>query len=372
MKTFILYPHIYIRKVEEGFLLYNTNDGRYKIYTTPVASNMGLRDDFTFEISKDNEAEFCDIADMEFGYVVEGTKPVVQFRNIEFASSKKKLSNALSYKDGASSLDMIQRISIYIDKADLNHDSLEAFKILNLPSRNTNTLSEIKQLFNNFYFPNLEEIEVCSSLTERAVLFIHEIKERDVVISLNTIAQDVKSLRKILDFATLNADCLVKLYLPLSLYTNIKSKISNGNVIVRPYSSSLPEILESNETNVYPLIFSQKRQIDLIKACKLSVEDILNTPKLYKWADLKKNQVVNQTFWGHLIFDEESIYSGIQRIGAIQNFADDFNNWIYDRCCNWFLTRRKKEKCQECLFADMCPSVSILEELEVIQTPCAR
>lgn len=359
-----LYPHIYSRQVNSRLLFFNTLNGHYKEYS--------IKDNFTFEYYLPTLLKLVDTSSpiveelvaSKFGYILSSNTPPVCIESINFTSSREK---TLSYKDGSNIFGTITKINIFVDNETIVFDNDLIFSILHFPKKSTNHLSTVDSFLNSKSFPNLVEFELVTEITDRAMNFASSLKKYNKLITIKTICNDIESLEFIISYSLLNEDVFIKSYVPLELLEQ-QVRLIPKNILFIPYSSNLDEITTSKQSNIFPLLYDKETQTTLIESIKLDKDDILH--RIIPLSQIRTSQVVNIQNWGNISIIDKSIYSRTQYISNIEDFSDSFNEWYYRKDNNWFSIRRNLKKCCSCLYADLCPSISIYEEMGIINYPC--
>jgi hypothetical protein len=357
--------------VGNDVLLYNTLNKRHVEYNEQ-AKFVSFEDNAFLYVCDLNNCVFLEeLARNGFGYMITCQVKPIQYTGIYFTSSKEKYNNALSYLDGQSTLNMIKHISIFHKGYREFFSDKEICESLNIPYTTHADVSDAYELLEQYSFPNLEEIEIVTSITTDLQSIVAELEKLSTaVISVRVVITRARDIDRLISFATSFNTCLIKIILPLRLANDVTFGHLPSNISIKAYSSDIDEIISSKFPNIFPLIYDSEKQSRLINACKLNKIDILDQNSL-SFEEIRQNKIINKQFWGHITIYGGNVLSGNQTICSIKSFAVDFNNWIYSNNCNWFLTRAKSSKCKQCLYADLCPSISRLEELNIIKFPCS-
>ena len=367
MNLFVLYPHIYVKEIDNNVLFYDTLKGKHIKLSLEKNRRIFFYSNSIIDAETTYQPYIIELLRLNFGYKLTAHSLPVCTNVFSFTTSREKLHTVLQYKDGRSIFDSITKLSIFIDNTNVKFDNEIIYSILGFPKSSVNDLSNLDFFINTYKFNGLEQIEVVSSMTPRVRNYIKSLCDKGVLVTFKTVVNNIEYLPEIISFAKNNKDIPTKLYLSLNIAENIKVQdIENLSII--PFSSSLKEILESSFNNVYPLIYDKQRHQDLIEAIKISEEDILS--RKLSTADIRLNHVLNRQFYGNITLYNGYVFSKSQKIGTFVDFRNSFNSWFYEDDNNWFLSRSKYRKCHKCLFVDLCPSISIMEETGVLDYPC--
>ena len=368
MNIFALYPHIYSRFAKNGILLYN-NENNEKLVLPPSQSKQitKLRNGFV-EISKRNELLISYLSEKQFGYYAQCSCPPIFLNTINFTSSKSKLAEWSGIRDGSDALSFIDKISLFVDGIEDDSLNRKIAAILDFPSKSISN-SEIQvylDIFSSISFPNLKEIEIVSTLSDKALALAEVLKKQSYLITFKTIITDQSQIAHLQSIKA--NDILYKIYAKSTLIPFVSS-IKNDNLYFTFWSDNLNEIIEHPEKVILPILYDTKAQKVLYEQVLLSWDDILSINRTLH--ELRYNSLFNATFMGNIKFYGKNIIVGNQIICTVSNFVKEFPNWLFNIDNLWFYSRRKKSVCRDCIFSDLCPSISLLEVLGIIERPCS-
>lgn len=368
MKIFALYPHIYYRFAQNGLLLYNTEND-FKLVLSPSQSKhiTQLRNGF-IELSELNEQIISVLSEKQLGYYAHCAYPPIILNSINFTSSKLKLAESGVIRDGSDALGFIEKISLFIDGFEDASLNPKIASVLDFPplSVSNEEIQSYLNLLSSFSFPNLKEIEVVSTLSERALIFSEVLKNQGYMVTFKTVITEKTQITCLQTIKT--HDILYKIYTKATLIPYVSS-IKNDNFHFTFWSDNINGIIEHPDKVILPILYDAKVQKDLYKQVLLSYEDILCINLTLN--ELKYNSLFNMTFMQKVKFYGKHVIVGNQIICTISDFIKGFPNWLFSINNLWFYSRRKKEICRDCIFADLCPSVSLLEALGIIERPCS-
>ena len=364
MKHLYLYPHIYVNKINEDAVFIDTQRHNYIYLENNHLNSISITNNCVVD-APDNIIKLLVEADM--GYIVDSKISPIVLNSINYTSSKHKNRTALSYLDGANSLDTIEKISLYVDNTGFYHSDNHFFLAANFPSKSVPDISAYYNIFDSIHFPSLQEIEIISSLTERAISLSAYLKNTGAVISFRVFTCCIEEVKFAFRIACEHEDWIFKIFVPVELSKSINTRLPQ-NIRLTLYSTTLSEIIDNPELPVYPILFSKDSQADLLLEMKLSKDDILSSNMTLSM--IRNKSQFNTLYWGNILFVGENCYTGNQKICEIENFKEGFNNWLYHPNNLWFLSRNKWHKCKNCLFSELCPSVSILELENIVDIPC--
>lgn len=364
MMYLYLYPHIYVNKNNEGAVFIDTQRNNHIYLKNNQLNSISITNNCVVD-APDNIIKLLVEADM--GYIVDSKISPVVLNSINYTSSKHKNRTALSYLDGANSLDIIEKISLYVDNTGFYHSDNHFFLAANFPSKSVPDISTYYNIFDSIHFPSLQEIEIISSLTERALSLSTYLKDTGAVISFRVFTYSIEEVQFALRLAREHIEWIFKIFVPVKLSKSINTRLP-PNIRLTLYSTELSEIIANPELPIYPILFSKDSQADLLFEMKLSKDDILSSRTTISM--IRQKSQFNTLYWGNILLIGNSCYTANQKICEIVNFKEGFNNWLYHPNNLWFLSRNKWLKCKNCLFSELCPSVSILELENIVDIPC--
>lgn len=368
MNVFVLHPNVYTRSTDQGILLYDTytelklyfTGYDFKLISKIITGSIPVNDDNNHLLSK--------LYDNDLGYFIQSNQTPIIINSVNFTSSKAKISESSKILDGGNSVSYIEKISIFIDPINDNNTDKKIFDSLEFPtlSINDDELDAYTSLLKSETFPNLKEIEIVSALTDRAINLASELLELDYLVTFKTILTEIDQINYP-DIEKYN-EILFKVFAKANLIPFF-SDLKNKNIITTFWSDKLEEILNHPSQKIIPILYDINLQKQLYNEVLLNLEDILSIQKSNY--ELKYNSLFNSTFMGKIKLSGKDVLIGNQVICTISDFSAGFSRSLFDTENLWFYSRNKKSSCHGCLFADLCPSVSLIEVLNIIDKPCS-
>lgn len=373
MKYLSIFPHIYIRKTSKGLILYNTNTGCYFHFDSSHHLYTAY-DDYKIVVNT-SIIDYCEndidiLIKNDFGYLIDCEVPPLGFHNILFTSSLNKLDEVIQYRDTEKCISLLEKISLSVDSSENLFNNDIFFDILRFPKESIEDDTIIKSFINSIHFANLSEIEIVSLLTNKSENLFKWLVERygdSLCISFRTICSSYNEIKKFVDFSESFPKSFFKLYIPVREYANANLK-TQDNLKIYLYSDDIVELTNCNFNNIIPILHSEELQPLLYKQLKISKNEIFY--RLFSIKELKIRSQFNMLFWGSISVSGNSFFCGTQKIGSLSEFRKDLTDWLYSTRNIWFSSRRNKDICKDCVFADFCPSITIFELLGIIDKPC--
>ncbi|MBD5311045.1 MAG: hypothetical protein HDS13_02615 [Bacteroides sp.] len=367
MNIFILYPSIYVRFAKNGALFYNTEDKNYTVYSEEHIDKVKALENGVIEISEENSDDLMPLINKGFGYSISCEKYPIYLNSINFTSSKEKLAISSVILDGANSLSYIDRISVFIDSLSNDFFNNNLATLLDFPRNSTCDLRPSWLIFTQNTFPNLREIEIVSALTDRAIKFAQELQQLGYFVTFRTVVYEDVELTELTTNISSYPGITFKVYLNAALIPLVHL-LPPINVYFVYWSTCLEDIVKNPEYRILPILYNISSQKKLSDAVVLNKEDILKSN--ISSFQIKYNSLFNTSFMGKISLVDNYIFSGGQMICQLSEFPEKYSNWLYDSKNVWFYSRNKKQICKDCIFCDLCPSVSLMELKGVLTVPC--
>ena len=368
MKYFVLYPSVYTRSTTQGIILYDTYTESKLLFIGNEAKSISTIENCTILVTDENSTLITQLFNNNWGYYINSCQAPVNITSVNFTSSKAKIAESSKIHDGGNSVSYIDKISFFIDPVNDANIDTRILNVLDFPvsSINDKELEGYYSLLKSETFPNLKEIEIVSCLSERALEFATELLKLNYLITFRTVITQKDQIA----FPTIEKfnNVFFKLFAKANLIPFFSQERFN-NTSLSFWSESRDEILNHSSHIIIPIIYDREIQPKLSKEVLLDLNDILAIKKTNY--ELKYHSLFNSTFMGTIKLKGKYVLIGNQVICSISEFKDGFSNSLFNSENLWFFSRRKKSTCKECVFADLCPSVSLIEVLNVIERPCS-
>ena len=149
----------------------------------------------------------------------------------------------------------------------------------------------------------------------------------------------------------------------LSVTFIIKSADELNTFVHTPYKSK----------NFIPVLYDTKLQQSIVDEMLIDVEDIIGTNS--SPLEVYKKQMIHPNNYGSLLIDSNgNVFDCLKYIGNIheEDIYEILNNDLHDTDSFWYMTRRKWNECSNCVFADICPPLSVYELQGIIPCACKK
>jgi len=369
MRLFVLFPYIYCRKTMEGYIFKDTSTNNTVLLNSRDAKLLSKSEQNLFEVNEINSTIVNFLISQNLGYIINSDIKPIYMQDVHFTSSKQRLYENSGYKDGRGTFDLIKKLIVYLDNNSTIIVNQNLANALDFPLHNDYDLSEIINFLNIHHCPNLQEIEIVSSISINTQTILAIFSEFDVLITYRTIIESINELIKINQLAELYPHVLFKLYIHINICDSLDKEFPY-NVISYIWSTKIDEILKHDKLQVLPILYDIKTQSVLYNEMIYEASDISSINKSFR--QLEYNSLFNSNFMGNITIRNNSVFVGPQKISSLNNFRKEYPQWCYDDSNLWYSTRRKKKICSSCLFADLCPPISIIEAFNIIDYPCNR
>lgn len=378
MKRLVVYPYVYIKVFEKKTLLLNLENHEYVISVDDKVSSSFLKlmkgqtmnnfvDSEYLPESFINETINKKMARLDTDNL---SSPILQFSSLNFYDKEILFSRSADFIESIKNLnqqpiiidniigEVFDTITVHYSTINLDMSYEMAYKQYPFPQIKSKTknisLDDILHFLNSFY------------KFRRLNLIVGDIEEC-CVHNLSDFIQQVKE--------KFNCEiCLYCLDTSISYVDNLDTLLDNiyvwrvGKGHIHKYQSlylamSYADLNEAlDDEFCYPCYNSKNLQF---------IEDILSysIPELMS-LEHTENTIcrkcnLNENTYGEItILCDGNVYSDISShpIGNIIN--NNCRNVILDELLfyrNWFITRTKLAKCENCIFNELCPSVSKIE-----------
>lgn len=368
MKHFILYPSVYIRSTLNGVLLYDTHTELKFYFIGNDGKAISHISKGFIPVTKNNSDIINKLYANNFGYYVDCNQNPIVLNSISFTSSKAKMAEYSQILDGGNSFSYIEKISLFVDALNNEYTDKRIFTVLDFPvdSISSDEMYIYSELFKIVNFPNLKEIEIVSSLSHRALSLALELTKLEYLVTFKTIITEHEQI----DFSIFRkySNIIFKILAQAKLLP-FRPRLKSKNTILTYWSDNLEEILNYSTENIIPIIYDAQFQHQLFEEVVINLEDILSIKKTN--FELKYNSMFNATFMSKIKLYGNKVLIGNQFIGSVSDITTVLSNSLFDSENLWFYSRNKKASCRDCVFADLCPSISLLEVLNIIDKPCS-
>ena len=122
-----------------------------------------------------------------------------------------------------------------------------------------------------------------------------------------------------------------------------------------------------------PILYDTSSQQSMVEEMLLDMNDIVKSSKTIM--EVYKKQLFHPQNYGSLLIDSNGdVFDSLLCIGNIYktDIYELLNECLHASNCSWYMTRRKWTSCNNCVFVDVCPALSIYEMQGIIPRACNK
>lgn len=206
-----------------------------------------------------------------------------------------------------------------------------------------------------------------SSLTNNSQAIIEKLRDYGLPIIFRIVADTDHAVNAVIESANSNPTILYKIFISAEL-SEFHNFSFPENVIPYHWTTNLKTIIEYPDTRIIPVIYDITKQSQLFENALFDEDDVKAINR--NMNGLEFNSMFNSNFMGNISIKGDGVFVGPVKISNLLTFEKEFVKWYYSSDNLWFYVRRMKSKCNTCFFADLCPPISIIEILGIINYPC--
>lgn len=383
MKYFCVFPHCYVKTNGDSVIIINphTKQYVYSASSTIVESFIKNKNSYSYCIIDEKDHFYVEAISKKLGYIIVSIFPPYHPKpKIFFVYSMSKEKKALGYNTGWYVPSFIKSLSIYFNNKNLRLTQNNLFDQLEYPSQEAILYKMDKQLWRETFTvlsnSPIEIITLCGDIDELLLDTLDKIEqiycERIVI---RTVICEYEKVKKLLcKYSNLRIELIV------SDITVLDKLLGTNDVIYNDITFIIPLLSLDNfksldtidfQIKYVPLVYDIKLQSNLIEQMQLNFNDILSSSTSIEDSLIKG--VINSNFWGSVIIKRNGLlYVADEFIGdtAHESIYSILNKWLQKSQNSWMMTRDKYPACQNCLFATICPNISIYEKQGILKRAC--
>lgn len=406
MRIFVFYPDTYVRVAGGRSVVLCTGRGGGAIF--PLALS-GEEYPALIEETEENTQAIDRMELARAGYRLTcQVPPFVPKRQIHIGSSVTGTDGLTPYAEGFHTKSLLRRLNLHLHNA----EPMDPAVCRQIDYPLTNTTGQLPKEFLDFIIAEYEGDLVLSGDVDDYM--IHEILEpigewfnkrgrdrgRRLGIRIRTLSRPV-NVDRILDRAPSVAKEVIFGRNNIPSWEQIKEHEDFTAQIDLAEEIDLTLMLEvtsdvevltksMTEGGVYwegrpgirkvPILLGEEAKSDeeanhfaeMSAALRMSRRDIFASNKSMR--RIMERRLANMDMIGSLSVDPYGIiWCGAQKVGNVAegDFYGQVNRWVHTPGCAWWLTRARWKRCRGCLLRDLCPSVSIYEQMGILECACA-
>ena len=380
MKYFCVFPHCCVKTNGDSVLIINpqTKQYVYSASSTIVESFVKNKDSYSYCIFDEKNKFYVDAISKELGYIIVSEFPPYNPNpKISFVSSMSKEKKALGYNTGWYVPSFIKFLSIHFNNIHLYLPQNNLYDQLEYPKQGVNSYKMDKQLWREVFTvlsnSPIEIIILCGDIDELLLDTLYKIGQmyHNRVVIRTAICEYEKVKKLLCEYSNLKIELIVSNITELDRLLETSDATFNNIAFIMPLLS-LDDFKSLDTLNLQiqyvPLIYDIKLQSDLIEQMQLNFNDILSCSTSIEDSLIKGK--INSNFWGN--WENGLLYVADEFIGDItqESIYPILNKWLQKSQNSWMMTRDKYSACNDCLFATICPNISIYEKQGLLKRAC--
>lgn len=383
MKYFCVFPHCYVKANEDSVLVINlhTKQYAYSVSLSIVESFTNNKNSYSYCILDEKDQFYVDAVSKHLGYITESIFPPYHPNpKISFVSSMGKEKRALGYNTGWYIPSFIKSVSFHFNNRNLSLPQNILFDQLEYPKQAVIPYKTDKQLWNEIFTvlsnSSIEIITLCGDIDELLLEALDKIEQIyfNRVVIRTAICEYEKTKNILCKYPNLKIELIVNDFI---IFDKL---LETNNVPYDDITFTIPLLSLDNfksldtidfQVKHVPLVYDIKLQSELIEQMQLNLEDILNSSTSIE--DTLTKGIINSNFWGSIIIKGNGLlYVADEFIGDTtrESIYSVLNKWLQESRNSWMMTRDKYSACQNCLFATVCPNISIYEKQGILKRAC--
>ena len=377
MKIFVFYPDTYLRCCNGTTLFVGLHNGNYILERT---NSLAIEEKHPwFEITNDSLllAERC--SSKGLGYILEYTTlPYIPQKTLHVISSVKRTSELMKFAEGYHSKDLLREIHILAHNTTYQAPSDIVYSQIKYPVLGES--ADLPQRFvNDLVKSHIRSIIISGDIDSYLTSCLNPFVESDKNITIRThgVYKNLTNAMALLsDFPNVTIDILLD---SIELLPNMKHIVKEKWVDRILVSFIVKDTYELNKFIQFPckskffipILYDIKLQQSIVNEILLEADDIIGTS--CSPMEISKKQMIHTNNYGSLLIDSNgNVFDCLRFIGSIykEDIYELLNKNLHNPDSLWYMTRRKRKVCCNCVFADICPPPSVYELQGVIPYAC--
>lgn len=377
MKLFVFYPDTYVRCCNGITLFIGLHNGNYILERT---NTLAIDEKHPwFEIRNDSLllAERC--SSKGLGYILEyKTLPYIPQKTLHVVSSVKRTSELMKFAEGYHSKDLLRELHILAHNATYQAPSDIVYSQIKYPILGESTdlpSSFVTDLVKSHIRSIIISGDIDSYLTSCLIPFVGS--DKHITIRTYGVYKNlINAMALLSDFPNVTIEILLdSIELLANMEHIVKEKWTDRilvSFIVKDTNELKTFIQFPCKTKLFiPVLYNIKQQQSIVDEVLLEADDIIGIS--YSPLEIYKKQMIHANNYGSLLIDSNgNVFDCLRCIGSIykEDIYELLNKNLHDPDSFWYMTRRKKKGCSNCVFADICPPLTVYEFQGVIPYAC--
>lgn len=377
MNLFVFYPDTYVRRCNDSVLFIDLHSGEYlleKDNTTDVSEYHPW-----FEITQDSQflADKCSIK--KLGYVLKcSTIPFIQQKRIHVVSSIHRTAELMKFSEGFHIKDLLCEIHILTHNTTYQAPFNFIYAQIEYPTWGDTACLPVCVLSDLAYTSPPLSVVISGDLNSYLTSCLMPFVSSDKYVTIRTYGNHKnmdKAIALLTKFPQIRLEVLVDSIEMLSYIKNIFKKNFLDRIVVTFLIKDINELDAFTQCSYkaktfIPILYDATTQQSIVDEMLLDIDDIVKSPTTS--LEVYKKQKFHPNNYGSLLLDSKgNVFDWLSCIGNLHetDFYTLLNKNLHSSKCSWYMTRRKWNSCKYCVFADICPALSIYEVQGII--PCA-
>lgn len=379
MNLFVFYPDTYVRCCNDTILFVGLHNGKYLL----ERSNTLVVDESLpwIEITDDSLSLVEKCMSKGLGYILECTTlPYIPQKKLHVVSSVKRTSELMGFAEGYHTKDLLRELHILAHNLTYQVPSNVIYAQLKYPTFGDSAdlpLCFITELAKS----NIRSVVLSGDIDFylNSCLFLFFKSGKHITIrTYGNYGNINKVLTLMPEFPNINIEILLD---SIEMLTYIKHKVNEDYMERLSTTFIIKNIDDLNafthtpykSENFIPILYDAKLQQSIVNEMLLEIDDIIGTS--CSPLEVYKKQMIHPDNYGSLLLNSNGyVFDCLRYIGNIheEDFYELLNKNLHDTNSLWYMTRRKRKGCSNCVFVDICPPLSIYEFQDIIPYACKK
>lgn len=359
MTTYIIESYVYVNISDDSYLLFNTLNsdsivGNNKIIRKLLVENIDIFN-VIHDVDERNE--------IIYSFILECSLKLMLYKYV--ASNIYNTINTVINRDYRNSDLIYEDIHRYVVELHINYSS-------NLKSTFFNYIDSLMSNYPFFVSINididtLDKYDIDSLLLETSNIFDSE------RVNYNIITKNSYDVNNLILFYNIINKFNKSLTVSSNYLINNFSKINKNSIKIHVLLDDInhSNIILSKSSNFELLDFSVCNKTNNLDILFIDRQQILSNK--YDMHTIRANSQINTNYFGRILVENGNYvcpYSKQKLSDTSEDIRFVIRKLLKEDNSSWYLTRKKSNDCNQCLFNCMCPPIGVLEANTGIMSPC--
>ena len=377
MNLFVFYPDTYVRRCNDTVLFIDLNSGEYLLEKDNTVDVSEYRP--WFEITQDSQflVDKCSIK--KLGYVLNcSTIPFIQQKRIHVVSSIHRTAELMKFSEGFHIKDLLCEIHILTHNTTYQAPSNFIYAQMEYPTWRDTACLPVCVLSDLANTSPILSVTISGDIDSYLISCMMPFVAGDKYVTIRTYGNHKnmdKAIALLTKFPQVRLEVLVDSIVTMSYIENILRKDFLDRIVVVFLIKDMNGLdtftqCSYKSKTFIPILYDAIAQQSVVNEMLLNMGDVVKSST--NSLDVYKKQMFHPNNYGSLLLDSKgNVFDWLSCIGNLHetDIYTLLNRNLHTTKCSWYMTRRKWNSCKYCVFADICPALSIYELQEII--PCA-